>query len=173
MATWPPENPSSNSKGGLLASLALARGITNFSTLPWQAQVEVLLANLLQNDPPGLVPSLLLNTITDLGTNQSSTPTAAQLLGGILKQTSAVGAGTITTPTGAVLSAACPTVPSAGYTFQAVFLNVGGGQALTVTAGASGMTVRGTAAIPSAKSAILTFVCTAADAWDCWVTLSA
>lgn len=173
MAAWPPQNPSNNSRGGLLASIAQSLGISNFSTLPWQAQVEVLLANLLTNDAPGLVPSLLGSTYTDLGTNQSSTPTAAQLLGGLLKQVGAVGAGTVTLPTGALLSAACPIVPVAGNSFQCVFMNVSGGQALTITAGATGMTVRGTAAVPSAKSAILTCVCTAADTWDVLVTLSA
>lgn len=170
---WPNQNPSNNSNGGLLASLALARGITNFSTLGWQSQVEVLLANLLQNVPPGIGPGLVLNTLTDLGTTQNSTPTAAQLLGGLVKQTGQTAGGTVTTPTGAVLSAACPVVPSAGYSFTTVFLSVTGGQTLTITAGASGMTVRGTAAIPAGKTGILTFVCTAADTWDCWVNLSA
>lgn len=169
---WPAENPSSNSKGGLLASLALARGITNFSTLSWQAQVEVLLENILQNTPVGQAPSLVGNTVTALGATQNSTPTAAQLMGGVVTQTSQTGGGTVTTPTGTALSAACPVTPAAGYTFTTVFANLGD-QTLTVTAGASGITIVGTAAIPTLTNAILTFVNTASNTWICYVTLSA
>lgn len=169
---WPATNPSTNSNGGLLASLALAKGITNFSTLPWQAQVEVLLANILQNVPVGQAPSLERQTRTAVGAAQNSTPTAAQLLGGFVSQQSQTGGGTITTPTGTELSAACPVVPTAGDTFTTVFANIGD-QTLTVTAGASGITIVGTAAIPTAKNAILTFANTATNTWICYVTLSA
>ena len=63
-------------------------------------------------------------TTTSLGTAQNSTPTAAQLLGGIVTQTSATGAGTVTLPTGTVLSAAITGVAT-GYTFDCIFVNLG------------------------------------------------
>lgn len=107
-----------------------------------------------------------------LGTTQNSTPTAAQLIGGIVTQTGATGAGTVTLPTGTVLSAALPTAV-AGDTFDCIFANVGGGQTLTITAGASGITLVGTAAVPTGKTARLTFVCTAANTWTVYINLSA
>lgn len=107
-----------------------------------------------------------------LGTTQNSTPTAAQLLGGIVTQTGATGAGTVTTPTGAVLSAAIPGV-QVGFAFSTLFVNLGGAQTLTITAGASGMTIIGTAAVGTGKSATLTFVNTAVNTWNCYVVVSA
>jgi hypothetical protein len=111
-------------------------------------------------------------TVTSLGTHQNSTPTAAQLLGGFLTQTGATGAGTVTTPTGTVLSAAIPGTAT-GDSFQCVFANLGGGFNLVITAGASGMTVIGNATVPSGKNAMLDFICTGANTWDCFVTVSA
>lgn len=111
-------------------------------------------------------------TIAALGTTQNSTPTAAQLLGGILTQTGATGAGTVTTPTGAVLSAAVKNV-AVGDSFEALFANLGGSQNLVITAGASGMTVIGDATIPTGKNAKLKFVCTGTDTWSCFVIVSA
>lgn len=111
-------------------------------------------------------------TTTALGTTQNSTPTAAQLIGGNVTQTSAVGAGTVTLPTGAVLSTAVTGV-AAGTSFSTRFTNLGGGFNLTITPGASGITVVGTAAIPSGRSAILQFINTAADTWIVYVTVSA
>lgn len=169
---WPAENPSSNSKGGLLSSLALARGITNFSTLPWQAQVEVLLQNLLQNMPPGLGPTSSSGAITALGTAQSTTPTAAQLLTGTVTQTSATGAGTVTLPIGTLLSAAMPVTPATGDFFEVLFINLGGGQTLTIT-GDTGTTVVGTATCASGKSTRLRFVCSGTGTWNCYCTASA
>lgn len=104
-------------------------------------------------------------TVTALGTVQSSTPTAAQLIGGMLTQTGATGAGTITLPTGTALSAAFGRTPVAGDSFECLFANLGGSQTLTVT-GATGTTVAGGATIATAKSAILVFTCTAANAWS-------
>lgn len=103
-------------------------------------------------------------TVTALGTVQSSTPTSAQILGGVLTQTSATGAGTITLPTGTALSTACPRTPATGDTFDCMFANLGGSQTLTVT-GATGTTVAGGATIATAKSAILRFYCTGSNSW--------
>lgn len=114
---------------------------------------------------------MLNSTTTALGTVQNSTPTAAQLLGGIVTQTGATGAGTVTLPTGTLLSTADPGV-AVGDTFQCVFANLGGGQTLTIT-GATGATVVGTAAIGSGKNAILNFVNTGANTWNVYVIVSA
>lgn len=104
-------------------------------------------------------------TLTALGTVQSSTPTAAQLLGGFLTQTGSTGAGAVTLPTGTALSAACPRTPATGDCFECVFANLGGGQTLTIT-GATGTTVVSGGAIATAKSAVLKFICTGSNAWS-------
>lgn len=108
-------------------------------------------------------------TLTGLGTTQSSTPTSAQLLGGLLTQTGATGAGAITLPTGTALSTACNRTPVVGDTFDCKFINVGGGQTLTVT-GATGTTVVGGATIATAKSAVITFYNTGANTWNVYTT---
>ena len=115
---------------------------------------------------------ILSSSTASLGTTQNSTPTAAQLLGGFVTQTSATGAGTVTTPTGTQLSAAVANIAT-GDSFQTMFANLGGGFNLTITAGASGMTVVGNAVVPSGKNAILDFVCTGSNTWNCYVNVSA
>ena len=112
-----------------------------------------------------------VKTVTALGTVQNSTPTAAQLIGGIVTQTSATGAGTVTLPTGTLLSGAVANVV-VGSTFVVYFSNLGGGFTLTIT-GATGSTVVGTAAIASAKNGILTFVNSGTNTWNVYVTVSA
>lgn len=118
------------------------------------------------------IPLLSTKLIAALGTAQNTTPTAAQLLGGILTHTGATGAGTATLPTGTVLSAALPGV-AVGDSFEAVYDVLGGGQTITITAGASGITVFGNPAIPTGKVARLTFVNTAANTWSVFVNVSA
>jgi hypothetical protein len=73
-------------------------------------------------------------TVASLGTTQNSTPTAAQLLNGIVTQTGATGGGTVTLPTGTQLSAACGQTPAIGDTFTCLFASITGGQTLTITA---------------------------------------
>lgn len=111
-------------------------------------------------------------TTTALGTVQSSTPTIAQILGGILTQTSVTGAGTVTLPTGTAISAGMPLAAATGDTFDCLLTNLGGGQVLTVT-GATGSTVVGGAAVASAKTSRLTFTCTGANAWTIHCNTSA
>ena len=111
-------------------------------------------------------------TLTALGTVQSSTPTAAQLLGGLLSQTGATGAGTVTLPSGTALSAACARTPVVGDSFDCAFYNLGGGQTLTIT-GATGTTVIGTAAVGSGKMSTMKFYNTGANAWNIYVNVSA
>ena len=112
-----------------------------------------------------------LKTLTALGTHQNSTPTAAQLMGGIVTQTSATGAGTVTLPTGTALSTAFPYV-QVGSSFTCEFANLGGSYALTIT-GQTGSTVIGTAAVGSGVNAELTFVNTGTNAWSIFTNVSA
>jgi hypothetical protein len=109
-------------------------------------------------------------TTTDLD-SQSGTATAAQLLGGIYTHNSKTGAGTLTTPTGTQLSTAIPGV-AVGYTFQCLYQNRGN-QTVTLTAGASGITMKGTVAVATGLAALMTFVNTGSNTWLCYVVVSA
>lgn len=100
------------------------------------------------------------STTTDL---QAGVATIAELLGGIIRHNSKTGASTFTTPTGAELSAGITGV-AVGYTFDVLYVNYGN-QTSTITAGASGVTIVGTAAVTTAKNALLRFVNTAANTW--------
>lgn len=110
-------------------------------------------------------------TLAALGSTQSSAPTAAQLLGGLLTQASGTGAGVITLPTGTALAAACARVPVAGDSFDVMFANIGT-QTLTVT-GATGTTVAaGTnSGIVESTCAILKFYCTGTNAFTIYTKL--
>ena len=112
-----------------------------------------------------------VKTLTALGTTQNSTPTAAQLMGGIVTQTGATGAGTVTLPTGTQLSTAFPYV-AVGSSFMCDFANLGGGQTLTIT-GQTGSTVIGTAAVGSGKNASMRFVNTGSNVWSVFTIVSA
>lgn len=111
------------------------------------------------------------STVTALGTTQNSTPTAAQLRGGVVTQTGATGAGTFTLDNGTNISGAVSGV-AVGDTFTCIFANLGGGQTITIT-GATGSTVVGTAAVPSGKFATMTFVNTGSNAWTVYCVVSA
>ena len=108
--------------------------------------------------------------VTALGATQNSTPTAAQLLGGLVTQQSQTAGGTVTFPTGTQLSAAFPGVV-VGSAFTTTFANIGN-QTLTFT-GATGSTVVGTAALATLKNARLTFVNTGSNAWNVYTMISA
>lgn len=103
-------------------------------------------------------------TVTALGTAQNSTPTIAQLLTGIVTQTSSTGSGTVTLPTGTLISAGMPLTPATGDTFEVIFCNLGGGQNLVIT-GDTGSTVVGEATVASATGRKLVFTCTGTNAW--------
>lgn len=109
-------------------------------------------------------------TVTDYDA-QNATTTIAGLLGGVITQNSKTGASTAITPTGAEISAGVSGV-AVGYSFDCLYYNRGD-QTSTITAGASGVTVYGTAAITTLKTAILKFVCTAANTWSCYVIAAA
>jgi hypothetical protein len=110
-------------------------------------------------------------TVNTTIATQNGTPTIAQLLGGLITHTSVTGAGTLTTPTGTQMSAGIAGVTT-GDNFWCVYANTGN-QTVTITAGASGVTLTGTAAVPSGKNAQMFWVCTGANTWICNITLSA
>lgn len=112
-----------------------------------------------------LAGPVIAKTVTSIGTSQSSTPTTAQLLGGIVTQTGATGAGAVTLPTGTAISAAMPLTPVTGDSFSCRFANLGGGQTLTIT-GQTGSTVIGTATVASATNIDLVFVCSGTNTWN-------
>lgn len=116
-------------------------------------------------------PELTTVLTASLGTVQNSTPTAAQLLGGNVTQTSATAAGTVTTPTGTQLSAAIPGV-AVNTSFDTLFSNLGGTFNLTITGGA-GVTVLGNPVVPSGRTAKITFINTAVNTWTANVVVSA
>lgn len=105
-------------------------------------------------------------TVTALGATQNSTPTAAQLLGGIVTQQSQTGGGTVTTPTGTQLDTAIPNIAT-GDSFRVRFANIGT-QTLTITAGASGITIVGTATVATNTNIDLLFVRTGTNTWICY-----
>ena len=108
-------------------------------------------------------------TSTAIGT-QNGTPSAAQLLGGLIVHTSVTGAGTLTVDTGTNITAAI-TGSTVGDTFTCTYANIGN-QTVTITANTD-VTLKGTAAVPTLKNAILTFTCTGAHVWVCYINLSA
>lgn len=113
----------------------------------------------------GPLKSLVVGiTVTSIGTSQSSSPTIAQLLGGLITQTSSTGAGAVTLPTGTAISAGMPRTPVVGDSFDCDFANLGGSQTLTIT-GQTGSTVIGGAAVASGKSARMKFYNTGSNAW--------
>lgn len=109
-------------------------------------------------------------SITDYDA-QAATLTVAGIAGGTVTQNSKTGASTLTTPTGAQITAAFGDV--AGTTIDVIYHNRGN-QTSTITAGASGVTLAGaTVAIATLKTAQLRFVNTGASAWTCYVLAAA
>jgi plastocyanin len=113
--------------------------------------------------------AIFSSTKTSVST-QNATPTAAQLLGGYFQHATTTGAGTVTLDTAANIDAAIPGVAT-GDTFQCVYSNTGT-QTGTITT-ATGLTLKGTVAVPSGKVAVLDFFRTGSAAWDVCITVSA
>jgi hypothetical protein len=113
-----------------------------------------------------VVSTLTKNTIA----TQNATPTAAQLLGGYIDHNTNTAGGTVTLDTGANLDALF-TSPKVGTSFQCWYVNRGN-QTGTITT-ATGLTLRGTVAVPTLKNAILNFVRTGTGTWDVLIDLSA
>jgi hypothetical protein len=101
---------------------------------------------------------------------QNATPTAAQLLGGLITHASTTGSGTLQLPTGTQMSTAISGVAT-GDSQWVVYANTGN-QTVTITAGV-GFTITGTAAVPTLKNAQIFCVCTGANTWVGNITLSA
>lgn len=114
------------------------------------------------------VPNPVLQQTITLIDAQSGTPTAAQLLGGIISHNSKTGAGTLTVPTGTAMSAAISGV-QVGTTINWLYDNYGN-QTVTITAAADHTLVGGTAAVTTTKHMIITSVCTAANTWKSYLT---
>lgn len=161
--------------GGTVAAVAIDSGSNTNLSVNGKGSGTLLLGNVSTGQVSigrgSVKPPIHSGTITALGTSQNVTPTAAQLVGGFITQTSATGAGTATLDNGTNISTAVPGV-AVGDTFQCIYANLGGGQTVTIT-GATGSTVIGSAAVTSGKIAIMTFVNTGANAWNVYVNLSA
>ena len=110
-----------------------------------------------------ITPNPVLNQIiTDIDA-QSATLTIAQIRGGVIVHTSVNGAGTITVPTGTLMSGGITGV-AVGSTVKWLYYN-DGDQTVTITAGTDHTLVGGTAAVTTTKHMSITSVCTAANTW--------
>lgn len=101
---------------------------------------------------------------------QAATLTVAGMAGGTVTQNSKTGASTLTTPTGAEITAAFGDIT--GTTID-VFYQNRGNQTSTITAGDGAVSVKGTAAITTTKTAIMRFVNVSTGAWNCYVIAAA
>ena|SRR6266850_8557775 len=110
---------------------------------------------------PTLVSTVSQLTVTAFAT-QSPSPTAVQLQGVIINHASVTGAGVFTLDTAANLDALLP-APVTNDTFVCYYNNTGT-QTVTITTN-TGLTLKGTAAVPTLRNAILLFVKTGAAAW--------
>lgn len=134
---------------------AMGSGVINIGS------ISTGLVTLARGANKGPVYSLLK---TDINT-QNAAPTAAQFLGGYITHNSQTGAGTLTTPTGANISAAIAGV-AVGDAFNCFYQNRGN-QTVTLTAGDGNVTLKGTLAVATLKESLLLFVNTGANTWDC------
>ena len=101
---------------------------------------------------------------------QAATATVGGIAGGVIAQNSKTGASTLTTPTGAELGAAFGNVT--GTMIDVVYLNYGN-QTSTITAGDGAVSVKGTAAITTTKTAFIRFVNVGVNTWNCYVVAAA
>jgi hypothetical protein len=99
---------------------------------------------------------------------QNGTPTAAELLRGVVTHNSKTGAGTLTVPTGTLMSGAISGV-QVGSTFRWLYYNYGN-QTVTITANTDHTLVGGTAAVTTGKHMEIISVCTAANTWVSYLT---
>lgn len=161
--------------GGTVAISAIDSGAATSISLDGKGSGTVIIGGIstgIVSIGRGAVKSIVTSsTITALGTTQNSTPTAAQLRGGVVTQTSVTGAGTVTLDNGTNISSAIAGV-AVGDTFDCIFSNLGGGQTLTITT-ASGLTLIGTVAVGTGKTARMTFVNTGTNTWNVYCIVSA
>lgn len=147
-------------------NLAIVGDITVIGTLSTTGLVAGTQVHLRSADD---TPVLIKRAVASTGAD-SVVLTVAQLFNGIMVQTP-TGATTLTTPTGAAISAALSNKLEIGDSFQFSVLNLGGaGDIITFTAGSSGVTITGQATIDDAgaditSSGTFMFVNTATDTW--------
>jgi hypothetical protein len=101
----------------------------------------------------------------------NGTATADILRGGFIQAGSGAGAGyTVTTPTGTQLSAEFLDI-AIGQTFE-VYIDNTVAEVMTWTAGASGVTVTGTATLTASRASTAVFMCTAANTWKTFLVVN-
>ena len=105
---------------------------------------------------------VLQNTVTVIDA-QNGTPTIAQILGGIVTHNSKTGAGTLTVPTGTLMSGGVSGV-AVGSTITWTYYNYGN-QTVTITPATDHTLVGGTAAVTTGKHMTITSYCSAANTW--------
>lgn len=115
----------------------------------------------------GISAGAINGTVTAIAT-QNGTPTAAQVIGGYINHASTTGAGTLTVPTGSLLSAAIAGV-AVGTRFKCWYYN-SGSQTVTITGDTGSTITGGTAAVTTGKSSEILFVCTATNTWLVFLT---
>jgi len=105
-------------------------------------------------------------TNTDIDA-QNATPTAAQMLGGMITHTSVTGAGTCTVPLGTDMSAGVASATGSSITW--LYYN-DGSQTVTITANTGHTLVGGTAAVTTGKHMLVTSRCASAGVWVSFLT---
>jgi len=123
------------------------------------------MASIFELENPAFGNTYRKTTVTTLAASGAQTATAAQLLGGVLVST-ATAAFALTTATGAEICAALEEVNQnvIGVSFEFSIVNLGTSTYhITLTAGATGVTVTGVAAVNAGTSGTFRALVTAAD----------
>jgi len=123
------------------------------------------MASIFELENPAFGNTYRKTTVTTLAASGAQTATAAQLLGGVLVST-ATAAFALTTATGAEICAALEAVNQnvIGVSFEFSIVNLGTSTYhITLTAGATGVTVTGVAAVNAGTSGTFRALVTAAD----------
>ena len=123
------------------------------------------MASIFELENPAFGNTYRKTTVTTLAASGAQTATAAQLLGGVLVST-ATAAFALTTATGAQICAALAAVNQnvIGVSFEFSIVNLGTSTYhITLTAGATGVTVTGVAAVNAGTSGTFRALVTAAD----------
>lgn len=111
-----------------------------------------------------VVENLLSKKFIKAAADEATTLTAAEAINGVVTMTPSA-ARALTTPIGSALKTAIGSVLEIGTSFELTVVNVAAATfAITLTAGASGITfggVAGMATVAAATSATYVFVCTA------------
>lgn len=106
-------------------------------------------------------------TLINLGNNPIAQLNPSQLFGGIIVQRSLNGAGSLTFPSGAEISAYIPNV-NFGDSFRVKYANVGTLHSITLNT-YDGVTVVGNPVVPALNNRDLLFVMVDYDTWNCYV----